>query len=76
MKTLKDPGSTCTTCSLSSPAQSNRLQRSINYRSCAVMLSIAFALSACGGGGGGGGTTTPQASNNWDQMVWDQGNWQ
>lgn len=33
-------------------------------------FAIAASLTACGGGGGGGGS-----ANNWDELVWDQGNW-
>ena len=38
------------------------------------VLAVAL-LSACGGGGGGGTTPLPAGSSNWDQMVWDQDNW-
>lgn len=37
-----------------------------------VIAILLFCFSGCGGGGGGSSTT----SSNWDQLVWDQGNWQ
>ena len=41
-----------------------------------LLIGVAMVLSACGGGGGGGssGNASPP-SNNWDSMLWDQGNW-
>ena len=47
---------------------------SIRRMATALAIGAALLLGSCsGGGGGGGGTPTP--SNNWDSMVWDQGNW-
>lgn len=40
----------------------------------ALLIGAAMFLSSCGGGGGSSGATAPP-SNNWDSMVWDQGNW-
>ena len=41
-----------------------------------VLASLGLALTACGGGGGGGDTPPANNSNStWDQMVWDQDNW-
>jgi len=47
------------------------------------LLLAACALSACGGGGGGGSaevpapTSTPDSAvKQWDQMKWDEGQWQ
>jgi hypothetical protein len=34
-----------------------------------------IGLGACGGGGGDGGSTQAPAGT-WDQMLWDQSNWQ
>jgi hypothetical protein len=45
---------------------------------------VLLALVACGGGGGGGGesgggsggdTPPPATGSNWDQLIWNQGNW-
>ena len=37
-------------------------------------------LSSCGGGGGGDEPSPPPpppvSDNNWDSLVWDQGEWQ
>jgi len=43
----------------------------------AIAIGAAIVLSSCGGGGGGGGSNPAAAppSNDWDSMVWDQGNW-
>ena len=35
------------------------------------LLILAIALSACGGSG----SDKPADSNNWNEMVWDEGNW-
>lgn len=48
------------------------------------LLLAVFALGACGGGGGGSssgdGTTSSggqaDTANTWDNMKWDQGQWQ
>lgn len=43
-----------------------------------MLASLSLVLVACGGGGGGGGSSTPPANNSnaaWDQIVWDQDNW-
>lgn len=49
-----------------------------------VLISLTIVLGACGGGGGGGGSTpanstgasTPAGNNtNWNQLIWDQDNW-
>lgn len=37
------------------------------------ILFVLVTLAACGGGGGAG--APPPPSNQWDSMVWDQGNW-
>ena len=45
-----------------------------------LRLLLAFlalvCLGSCGGGGGGGGGSSPTPAGTWDQMVWDQSNWQ
>lgn len=44
-----------------------------------VFALLLFPLAGCGGGGGsnGGGTGDDNATNgNWDQLVWDQDDWQ
>jgi predicted small lipoprotein YifL len=47
-----------------------------NLRAAFVVFLGLLTLAACGGGGGGGGETPPSStSSNWDQLVWDQGNW-
>jgi len=44
-------------------------------RTAGVLVVLVF-LAACGGGGGGGSSSSAEPpSNNWDSMVWDQGNW-
>ncbi|VAW97276.1 hypothetical protein MNBD_GAMMA23-1809 [hydrothermal vent metagenome] len=41
-----------------------------------MLASLSLVLVACGGGGGGGSSPPANNSNNtWDQMVWDQDNW-
>jgi hypothetical protein len=35
-----------------------------------------IGLGSCGGGGGDGGGSGQTAAGTWDQMVWDQSNWQ
>ncbi len=42
----------------------------------ALMIGATILLSSCGGGGGGGSSSSAAPpSNNWDSMIWDQGNW-
>lgn len=44
-----------------------------------AILLFAFLLTACSGGGGGDPatlTSDPTSGSNWDQMKWDQGQWQ
>ena len=48
-----------------------------------AITCLALFLTACGGGGSGGGgngnnnNNPPQtSSNNWDSLVWDEGEWQ
>ena len=47
-----------------------------------LLWCLFFMLTACGGGGGGSGSgdnnqnQNQQTVSNWDQMVWDQGEWQ
>ncbi len=44
-----------------------------------LALLALLVLYGCGGGGGGGGDTVSQAPSTegvWDQMQWDQKNWQ
>lgn len=36
-----------------------------------VIAALLLFVAGCGGSGGNGG-----AGSNWDQLVWDQGNWQ
>jgi hypothetical protein len=40
----------------------------------ALMIGAAILLCSCGGGGGSSNSAAPP-SNNWDSMIWDQGNW-
>ncbi len=40
----------------------------------APVIGAAMFLFACGGRDGTS-TGAPPPSNNWDSMVWDQGNW-
>lgn len=57
----------------------NRLGRF--KKSCQVIfLAMVFSMTlfACGGGGGGGddnNTTSRDNDNQWDSMVWNQGEW-
>ena len=37
-----------------------------------LLIGVAMVLSACGGGSSGNASPP---SNNWDSMLWDQGNW-
>ena len=39
------------------------------------VLLAGLILGACGGGGGGPSPSPAPPSNNWDSMIWDQGNW-
>jgi hypothetical protein len=42
----------------------------------AFIIAATMWLSGCGGGNAGQtGPGTQPPSNNWDSMVWDQGNW-
>jgi hypothetical protein len=42
----------------------------------ALTIGVAILLCSCGGGGGGGSSNSAAPpSNNWDSLVWDQGNW-
>lgn len=46
----------------------------------AALISLALLLTACGGGGDGGNNSETSDiegadGNRWDQMVWDQGQW-
>jgi len=41
----------------------------------ALVIGASIALCACGGEGGGSSSGAAPPSNNWDSMVWDQGNW-
>lgn len=46
----------------------------MTFRRLTAALAIGVALVLGGCGGGGDGAAAPP-SNNWDSMVWDQGNW-
>jgi hypothetical protein len=37
-----------------------------------LLIGVAMVLSACGGRSSGNASPP---SNNWDSMIWDQGNW-
>lgn len=38
---------------------------------------FSLAVTACGGGGGGGSADDPTDNRgSWDEMIWDQDNWQ
>ena len=42
-----------------------------------LTLICGLALWGCGGeGGGGNGNNNASTANIWDEMNWDQGNWQ
>jgi hypothetical protein len=49
------------------------------YRNGLILIFVLLVLPACGGGGGGepqqNSGEDPGKSNQWDQMVWDQGTW-
>jgi hypothetical protein len=47
----------------------------MTIRRVALALAIGAAMLLCDCGGGGGGDSGAAPSNNWDSMVWDQGNW-
>jgi hypothetical protein len=38
-----------------------------------LLLILVAVFSACSGGGGSG---DEPASSNWDELVWDEGDWQ
>ncbi len=49
------------------------------------LILTLIALTACGGGGDGGGNQVqvpppsappPQQTANWDELIWDQDNWE
>lgn len=43
------------------------------------LLLVACTLAACGGGGGGSAAqpgTSSGATAHWDEMTWDEGQWQ
>ena len=42
----------------------------------ALVAVGALLLPMMGCGGGGGAVVPPPVPNNWDQMLWDQGEWQ
>ena len=46
-------------------------------RICCVLGLLTLGACNGGGGGGGGGSNSNAAptSNNWDSLIWDQGNW-
>jgi hypothetical protein len=50
-----------------------RLSRTILLTVLIVSLTL-FAITGCGGGGGGSSSTTGTAGV-WDQMNWDDSNW-
>jgi hypothetical protein len=39
-----------------------------------VLIGTSLLLGSCGGHGGSSSSAAPP-SNNWDSMIWDQGNW-
>lgn len=46
-----------------------------------LIVLIPLLVNACGGGSGGGSSTTkapenPSVQSEWDEMKWDQGEWQ
>ena len=44
----------------------------------ALLALLAIGLTGCGGGGGGGGGGAQgvNAGSNWDEMSWDDGEWE
>jgi hypothetical protein len=60
---------------LSSSVGGHRAMKS--FLSLIAGFALLALLAACGGGGGGGGGNNPPpaSSSNWDQLIWDQGNW-
>ena len=38
-----------------------------------LLLGISLALAACSGGGS---SSSSQQSGNWDELQWDEGDWQ
>ena len=41
---------------------------------CSLVLCTGF-LVGCGNDGGSGSSVNPAEGSNWDEMVWDQGQW-
>jgi len=39
------------------------------------LILFSMLITSCGGGGGGS-DDTDSISSNWDEMIWDQGNWE